>query len=421
MTAPVSRRRFRRAVRRLDATELAAFVADLRVAGDEAATRDGRRVTVYGTDGDRTIVAHDGTGPFGRGRLASPPDPGDVDADRVATTVDDPEALDPAALYQAVLYGLAPAAADRCCRRHLGFPARTDTTAAGATVPTPAVAVVLLVCAVVAGTALSGAGGPGVEPSVETPADVSDRQTVSSGPSTFTPAALGRAHAASLRDTGFAFRTDRTVRASDGEVRSRVLTVGCVSSDRRVVSAAVTVRGPEAVLFAAGLQNATAAFYGANGTLVRATAADGRTTVDRVPDDAYDASARFFLLPAPRAPAETFRGVELRPTRTGEVGIQRVRGDLLANATRFGRSHGVTAPRNLSAVAVVDDAGTVRRSALSYDATFVDERISVTRRASVRRVSTTPARPSWANETGVTTASGPDLRREAVGGCPLTG
>lgn len=421
MTAPVSRRRFRRAVRRLDATELAAFVADLRAAGGETTTRDGRRVTVHGADGDRTVVAHDGTGPFGRGRLTTPPDPDDVDADRVATTVDDPEALDPAALYRAALYGLAPAAADRCCRRHLGFPARTDTTAAGPTVPTPAVAVVLLVCAIVVGTALSGTGAPGAEPSVETPADVRDSRAVSPDPSPLTPAVLGRAHAASLRDTGFAFRTVRTVREPGGAVRSRVLTVGCVSPDRRVVSAAVTVEGPEAVLFAAGLRNATAAFYGANGTLVRATAADGRTAVDRVPDDAYDASARFFLLPDPRAPAETFRGVELRPTRTEEVGIQRVRGDLLANGTRFARSRGVTAPRNLSAAAVVDDAGTVRRSALSYDATFVDERISVTRRASVRRVSTTPTRPSWANETGGTTASGPDLRRETVAGCPPRG
>jgi hypothetical protein len=411
----VSRRRFRRAVRRLDAAGLAAFVADCWAARGAEVDRAGRRLTVWRGDRTLTVVAHDGTGPFGLGRISRPPAPGGVDADRVVTTVGSDAAgrLDPDDLYRAVLYGLPPAAADDCCRRHLGTPARRTRTTRDPETAGVAALVGLVVCAVVAGVAFAGA--PAVAPTPTDPASSTPGAAPPERPGP-TAASLGAAHAAALRGTGVAFRTDRVVRGADGRLRSRVRTVGCVSPDRRTVSAAVTVDGPEAVLFAEGLRDTTVAFYGANGTLVRATAANGQTVVQPVSPDAYDPTERFFLLPDPRAPGAAFRGVELRPV-AGDGRPTRLRGDLFANATVFGRSHGVTAPRNLSGRAVVDDAGTVRRYRLSYDATFVDRRIAVTRTGAFDRTDARPTAPSWTDARGTTDASEAGLRRQARTAC----
>jgi hypothetical protein len=338
--------------------------------------------------------------------------PAAVDADRVVTTVDAdaPGVRDPTDLARTALYALPPDAADACCRRHLGRPARSPRPRRAGLDPATrdaasvVVLVGLVVCAAVAATAFADA---------PTPADPAS-STARPDP---TAASLGAAHAASLRGTGVAFRTDRTVRAADGRLRSRVRTAGCVSPDRRAVSAAVTVDGPEAVLFAEGLRDVTVAFHGANGTLVRATAFGDRTVVRRVPPEAYDPTERFFLVPDPREPGAVFRGVELR--RTGDDGPpRRLRADLFANATEFGRSHGVTAPRELSGLAVVDDAGTVRRYRLSYDATFVDRRITVTRTGRFDRTTARPSPPPWTDAVGGTAAaSGPDLRSAALAAC----
>lgn len=401
----------RRAIRRLDAVGLAAFVADLWAARGAEVTREGRRLTVRRDDRTLVIVAHDETGPFGLDRRSRPPVPAAVDADRVVTTVDAdaPGVRDPTDLARTALYALPPDAADDCCRRHLGRPARSSRPwRAGLDPATRDAASVLLiglvVCAAVAAAVFAGALAP------------ADPASSTARPDP-TAASLGAAHAASLRGTGVAFRTDRTMRAADGELRSRVRTAGCVSPNRRVVSAAVTVDGPEAVLFAEGLQDVTVAFHGANGTLVRATAFDDRTVVRRVPPEVYDPTERFFLIPDFREPGTVFRGVELR--RTGDGGPpRRLRADLFANVTEFGRSHGVTAPRELSGLAVVDDAGTVRRYRLSYNATFVDRRITVTRTGRFDRTTARPSPPPWTDAVdGTAAASGADLQSAALAAC----
>lgn len=411
---PIPPRRFRRAVRRLDAEALAAFVADAWTARGATARREGRRVVVERPRGRLTVVAHDGTGPFGLGRLSRPPAPGDVDADRVVTTVDAdaPGVVGPADLYRTALYGLPPAAADDCCRRHLGLPARHDPD------PTPpatraVVALVgVLVLAVVAGTAFAGdrlARPPVAE---EPRAAVEPTPTATPRP---TPASLGAAHAAALRETAFRFRTERTVRDVDGRLRSRVVTAGCVSPDRRTITVAITVAGPGAVLFAERLRNDTTVAFHADGeSLVRATATGRLTTVERIPPEAYDPSDRFFALPEPREPGEALRGVRLRTTERD--GVSRVEGVLFENATVFARAHGVTAPRNLSARGAVED-GLVRRYRLSYDATFVDRRISVDRSGRFRRATTTPDRPAWADERGQFEADSEAIRRSVAAAC----
>jgi hypothetical protein len=411
---PIPRRRFRRAVRRLDAGALAAFVADTWTARGATARREGRRVVVERPRGRLTVVVHDGTGPFGRGRLSRPPAPADVDADRVVTTVDvdAPGVVDPDDLYRRALYGLPSAAADDCCRRHLGIPARHDPD------PTPpatraAVALVgVLVLAVVAGTAFAGDRSTRL-PVAEPPRSAADPAATATPQ--LTPASLGTAHAATLRETGYAFRTERTVRNADGGLRSRVATAGCISRDRRTFTVAITVEGPEAVLFADRLRNeTTVAFHADDDLLVRATATGRVTTVERVPPEAYDTTERFFILPDPRDPGEALRGVRLRTAERG--GVDRVEGVLFENVTVFARAHGVTAPRNLSAGAAVDD-GLVRGYRLSYDATFVDRRISVDRSGRFRRTTTAPDRPAWTTDRGPFEATPETIRRSVAAAC----
>lgn len=413
---PVPPRRFCRAVRRLDAEALAAFVADTWTARGATARRDGTRVVVDRPRGRLTVVAHDGTGPFGVGRRSRPPTPADagVDADRVVSTVDSdaPGVVGPNDLYRTALYGLPPAAADDCCRRHLGVPARHDPD------PTPpatraAVALVfLLVLAVVAGTALGG-DRPARLPVGEPRAAA--EPTATPTPTGLTPSSLGTAHAAALRGTAFAFRINRTVRNADGTLRSRVITTGCVSTDRQTIAAATTVSGPNAVLFAERLRNeTTVAFYADGESLVRATATGRLTTVERIPPEAYDPTTRFFLVPDPREPGEKLRGVRLRTTERD--GVRRVEGVLFENATVFARARGVTAPRNLSARAAVDD-GLVRRYRLSYDATFVDRRIAVEQSGGFRRAAAAPDRPEWALKRGSIAADAGAVRRSVAAAC----
>jgi hypothetical protein len=411
---PVPPRRFCRAVRRLDSEALAAFVADTWTARGATARRDGTRVVVDRPRGRLTVLAHDGTGPFGVGRRSRPPAPADVDADRVVSTVDAdaPGVVGPDDLYRTALYGLPPAAADDCCRRHLGVPARHDPD------PTPpatraAVALVLvLVLAVVAGTALGG--DRSARPPVGEPRAAAE-PTATPTPTGLPPSSLGAAHAAALRGTAYAFGTSRTVRNADGSLRSRVVTRGCVSTDRQTIAAATTVSGPNAVLFAERLRNeTTVAFYADGESLVRATATGRLTTVDHIPPEAYDPTTRFFLLPDPREPGEMLRGVRLRTTERD--GVRRVEGTLFENATVFSRARGVTAPRNLSARAAVDD-GLVRRYRLSYDATFVDRRIAVEQTGRFRRAAAAPDRPEWALKRGAITADAETVRRSVAAAC----
>jgi hypothetical protein len=417
---PIPAHRFERAVRRLDAEALAAFVADVWTARGATVHHDGTRVVVERPSGRLSIAVHDGTGPFGVGRLSSPPAPADANTDaeidRVVSTVDSdaPGVVGPDDLYQTVLYGLPSTTADDCCRRHLGLPARHDPDP---TLPTTRVTVVLvglLVLAVVVGTASVGDYSP--RPLVGDPQRAGVEPTDVTPPTGPTPSSLGAAHAAALRGTAFVFRTERTVRAAAADdIRSRTVTVGCVSADRRIVTGAITVVGPEAVLFAERLRNGTTvAFYADNESLVRATATGRATTVERILPDAYDPTERFFLLPDPREPGEVLRGVRLRATERD--GIRRIDGTLFENATVFGRAHGVTAPRNLSARAAVDD-GVVRRYQLSYDATFVDRRIAVERSGRTRRVKTAPDRPAWATKRGQIDANAETVRRSVAAAC----
>jgi hypothetical protein len=111
---------FTAAVRELDATALAAFVADLRAETADRTTVDPPWVTVR-TDGVRTdlLVAPEGADPADR-----------ADADTVVTTTEKAtgsDVLTAKDLRRRLLYGLDPEAADALCERHLGVPARSDT------------------------------------------------------------------------------------------------------------------------------------------------------------------------------------------------------------------------------------------------------------------------------------------------------
>lgn len=423
MTAePVPLDRFRDAVGRLDDVELARFVAAVWAARGYETERDGRRVTVERGDETREFEAHDGTGPFGRFSVSSPPSSGAVDADAVVTNVEADAAVDVAELHRTVLYGLSPSAADACCREHLGIPAREDPDpgdAEGAAAPAVVGLVLfLLLVWVGAGPALHAGrtaetplGGPPVAPA----ADPLDTATATpeadplATPDVVTVEGLVADHAASLSDSTYYFREEYVARTTDGNVRSSVVTVGCVSADRREFSLALTVRGSKDRFPVTPYRNATLAFYTDGERFVRAIDRQDVAWFEHTPPDEYNSTWNFFLLPEETDPLQSMRHVEIRTVETGpERAYRRVRGDSVTNPTAFENGQGIENAQNVTLVATVGPERTIRSYRVSYRATEDGVPISVVRRGEYWTVENgSISAPSW-TDAAINASDDPD-------------
>jgi hypothetical protein len=397
---PLSRSAFAAALPR--GPDLAAFVVALERARGRAASAEDGVVTVDDGDRERRLWVHD-PGPLGR-RPLDPP----TDADRVVTPLRDPPdpgvpVVDADDLRDRALYDVPRAARESLFETHLG---RGPDTADARGPPAAALAV----AAIVVAAAVALAAGAGGAPEAGAPDDPATRTTPDdpyppglSDAGVTDPDALGRAHVAGVSNESYFLTSVRTVRGTNGTLRSRLALLVWTDERRRFLVDARTA-GPDAPVLL-GDPPARGLYWSNGTTYARRLVRDGEQVYNTFEPSGGAGTWRYWTATAPfggdRArPAETyartFAAVPTRVVTTREPdGVRRhlVVGEGRADpgALRVG-----TDPRAVELTAEVTPEGLVRSLRLSYVATLDGERVRVTWRIRYEVVGrTTVPEPPW--------------------------
>jgi hypothetical protein len=424
--APLSSAAFAAALARRSRDELAAFVAALeRARGRSARVEDGAVVVEDGDDGDdgvgeRRLWVHDPGrlcsrtarfARFARALRCRPVDP-PPDADGAVTPLRGPPApsdvpvVDADDLRDLALYGVPAAARDRLFRTHLGC---SPTAAPDATTRSPAlvaagvVLAALVVVGLAAGIPPDAPGGVAGQP---TPSATDDAPAERYPPGlteagVADPQALGRAHEDTLSGESYTLRSTRTVRTTDGDVRSR-LSVTVQVDERRAFLARAETAGPAAPVFL-GDPPARGVYWSNGTTYARRLTSDGERVYNTFDPVGRAGTWRYWTATVPfggdrAGPAATyanlFAATETRVLTTREPdGVRRyfVVGETLAPTGVEG-----SAVENAALEAAVTPSGVVRAFSLAYEATVDGERVTVRWRVGYEAVGRTSVRePAW--------------------------
>lgn len=219
------------------------------------------------------------------------------------------------------------------------------------------------------------------------------------------PAALARAHSASVNSTAYTIDSTRRITGPKGRLRSLLAVTVRLSADREYY-ATVRTAGPDAPELL-GRPPARAAYW-SNGTVyVRALTRDGETSYNRfVPPDSFAGTWRYWRSTA------AFGGTAGHDDETFTRAFSDVRtvltGTTIENDIRLWHVEGGAAVRpdfakvgsgpvsNVTLEATVTQAGIVRRFDLRYDRRVEGEPVTVTWTLAHGDVgSTTVERPPW--------------------------
>lgn len=216
---------------------------------------------------------------------------------------------------------------------------------------------------------------------------------------------LASAHARAVSNQSYTLRSNRTVRYTNGTIRSR-LTVSVQLAANRSYLVHARTTGDRAPTFL-GRPPANATFWSNGSQYVRAYTINGETTYNSFePPDQFIATWRYWVSTAAfggegsfaqQKYEQTFSSVDTRITRV----------DSPRNETLFrvvGRPTGdpqflpadISRVRNLTVVSLVTSAGLVRSYRVQYVGVVNGERVRVRWTVDYSRVgSTTIERPSW--------------------------
>lgn len=429
---PRSRAAFAAALARLSHDEVAAFVAAVERARGHDARVEGDVVVVDDGTGERRLWVHD-RGRLNRRRRLRPP-PAGADVDAVVTPLRDPPG-DPGCpvrdaddLRDVTLYGVPPTDRDALCAAHLGRePASSEWVRRSALL---LVAVALAAAAVGSGAIDAGApdrDGPGPAPSVTPTSAPGGESRYPSGLSragVSDPDALGRAHEAALVNESFTLTASRTLRATNGTLRSELTVTVSLGPDRSFLVNAETA-GPDAPVFL-GNPPARGTYWSNGTTYARRLARDDARVYNTFEPPGRAGTWRYWTETVPfggerdgpsAAFARAFAATETRvatPRERDGATRHRVSGDRAVGAYDVG-----TDPRDVRLTASVTPEGLVRSFALSYTATVDGAPVRVAWRVRYTAVGrTTVADPPWLDRAlrgerveGTETASTPGTAR----------
>lgn len=222
------------------------------------------------------------------------------------------------------------------------------------------------------------------------------------------PPALAEAHARRLRDTSYGLEVERTVRAGDGSLHSRLRVDVSLAVDRTYV-ARVETAGPHAPAFL-GIPPAQATFWSDGDTYVRRFSRGGEVTHNQFePPDNHAGSWRYWVHTVPFGGQDgsprafitaLFEGVRSRfagpATANGREAFRIASEGERPTAGTFRFAGDLDAVEDVSVDALVEPDGLVASLDLSYAGEHGDGPVSVRRSVRYRGLGATAVgRPTW--------------------------
>jgi len=216
---------------------------------------------------------------------------------------------------------------------------------------------------------------------------------------------LASAHARTISNQSYTLRSIRTVRYTNGTVRSRLAVSVRLAANRSYLVRART-QGEHAPTFL-GRPPANATFWSNGSLYLRAYTSNGETTYNRfTPPDQFIGTWRYWISAAAFGGSGNFARKTYEQTFAElDTSINRVESSDEGSLFRVvGRGAGepqflppeVSRVRNLTVVSLVDSSGLVRSYQVRYDAVVDGERVRVRWSVDYSRVgSTRVERPSW--------------------------
>jgi len=265
---------------------------------------------------------------------------------------------------------------------------------------------------VIAVVVTAGCGGFGLVSDDDSSATVTPAPVPTSAGTTYppgvgptgvtSPSLLGSVHGDHLNGTGYTLVSNRTVRYTNGSLRSQLRIRVAVDANRTHL-ANVSVRGHAAPVLL-GRPPATASFWSDGDTYLRRLTRDNRTIYNEYdPPDSYAGTWQYWVYTAAlngRPAADVTRTVAPFHTRTAAAR----RADGTAYVVRGDRlradppSAAWESRDNASLVAHITESGFVRSYRTEYTMTANGERVSVTRSIEFTGVgNTTVGPPPWAD------------------------